>query len=152
MSHTQIKRAPSTPQPTPSSIHDPLFHYQIDQDHSITVSSLGQVLIHTSSIPPLHYPSIRSARSRWPDARPDAYGVTDPIQHQLLLIEPPVALVPYSPPVARWLIHYYLRTIRKLQRHGSPLLPLDDNDTSAVASTHTPTIYHLPGTRYPHLA
>lgn len=129
-----LSQPPRIPPPT---FPDPLFHFQIDDKHSLTISSLGEVLILTSCYPPLFYPSIRSARAHWPDARPDAYGVTDPIQHHLLLIDPPAAFLPYTPAVARWLIHYRLRAIRKLQRLGSPLLPPDDLDTS-VARTHTP--------------
>lgn len=149
---------PPHPHPTPahipklpaqhiplSSFVDPLIHFEIDPLHSLTVNALGQVYIRLAPpAPSLSYDSIRQARAHWPDARPDAYGVTDPIAHQLLLLDPPHAIAPYTHPVARYLIHLKLRAVRKLQRQGSPLVPPDELDTSIAALIPAPSDPHAP--------
>lgn len=119
----------------PSYFPPPLFVYVIDPAHSIMVAETGEVLIRLALIPYLYYPSIRDARSCWPDALPEDYGV-EPLQGQLLRLDPPAARLPYSLEVAHYLIHLRLRAVRDLQRQGTPLLPPYEPSPDSIAYLH----------------
>lgn len=109
----------------PSASDAPLFYFQVAPDHELIILASGAVRIILPDAT-LDYPSLFAARLDWPDARPAAYGVEEVITQQLLLIDPPhLPAPPLSSAVARWLIHYHLRQVRRLQRQGCPLLPPD---------------------------